>query len=105
MCNTPLSIHLRIGSFAAVLPGDVARNSHLLIHSCLHASFFFGRFLMPKTGTQVKLDVGYLYGSTTGNKIARRAYWANNSFTSNVTDDIPHESRLEPAQWGRGTVE
>jgi len=29
------------GSFAAGSTGDVARNSHLLIQSCLHASFFF----------------------------------------------------------------
>ena len=35
----------------------------------------------------------------------RRAYWTNNNFTSNVTDDIPHESRLEPAEWGWATVE
>lgn len=59
----------------------------------------------PKSGTLVKLDVGVLFGNETGNLIARRAYWANNSFTANVTNDIPHESRLEPAQWGMATVE
>jgi hypothetical protein len=59
----------------------------------------------PSSGTLVKLDAGYLFGNETGNLIARRAYWSNNSFTANVTNDIPHESRIEPAQWGCGVVE
>ena len=33
-----------------------------------------------------------------------RAYLFNTSFTANVVDDIPHESRLEPANWGEAEV-
>jgi hypothetical protein len=29
----------------------------------------------------------------------------NNSFSANVVNDVPNESRLEPAQWGKATVE
>lgn len=36
---------------------------------------------------------------------AIRGYWANNSFTANVVNDVPNENRLEPAEWGAVTVE
>ena len=61
--------------------------------------------LAPKSGTVQQLDVGYIFGNETGNITATRAYWSNYSFSSQVTQDIPHESRLEPAQWGEAVVE
>jgi len=56
-------------------------------------------------GTVQKMDVGYIFGNLTGNTTALRAYWSNKSFTAGVTQDVPHETRLEPAQWGNATVE
>ena len=62
-----------------------------------------GLALVP--GTIQKMDVGYIFGNETGNTTATRAYWSNKSFTAGVTQDVPHEVRLEPAQWGSATVE
>ena len=59
----------------------------------------------PKPGDTVKLDLGCLFGNPTGSIVASRAYWQNNSFSANVTNDIPTESRLEPAEWGTASVE
>ncbi len=59
----------------------------------------------PKSGSLVKMDVGYLFGNETGNNILVRKYWTNNSFSSGVTNDVPNESRIEPAQWGSATIE
>jgi hypothetical protein len=59
----------------------------------------------PKPGQRVRLDVGYIFGNEPGTRAAIRAYWHNNSFTANVVDDVPHESRLEPAEWGTALVE
>ncbi len=56
-------------------------------------------------GRLVTMDVGYLFGNSTGNRCAQRAYWSNNGRTANIIDDIPNESRLEPAQWGNALVE
>ncbi len=56
-------------------------------------------------GDAVRLDVGYVFGNAGGTSAAVRAYWHNNSFTANVVNDIPHESRLEPAEWGLARVE
>jgi hypothetical protein len=56
-------------------------------------------------GTRVRMDLGYIFGSKGGTRAAVRAYWRNNSFTANVTNDIPHESRLEPSEWGEATFE
>ena len=61
--------------------------------------------LTPKPGTVMKMDVGYIFGNTTGNVTATRAYWSNHSFSSGVTQDVPNESRLEPKEWGTVTVE
>jgi sugar lactone lactonase YvrE len=58
-----------------------------------------------KAGSEVRLDVGYIFGDVGGVNAAVRAYWHNNSFTANVVNDIPHESRLEPAEWGQARVE
>ena len=59
----------------------------------------------PTPGTMARLDVGYLFGNETGNNIAVRKYWSNDSFTAGVTNDVPHESRIEPGKWGLATVE
>ena len=56
-------------------------------------------------GGSLRMDVGYVFGNRTGTAAAVRAYWANNSFTANVVNDVPHESRLEPAEWGTAVVE
>ena len=56
-------------------------------------------------GDSVRMDMGYIFGNETGTKAAQRAYWFNNSFTAHVVNDIPHESRLEPAEWGDVRVE
>jgi hypothetical protein len=61
--------------------------------------------LTPKPGTTLRMDVGYIFGNETGNTTATRAYWSNQSFSSRVTQDVPNESRLEPARWGMATVE
>lgn len=61
--------------------------------------------LTPKPGTVLKMDAGYIFGNTTGNVTAMRAYWSNHSFSSGVTQDVPNESRLEPKEWGNVTVE
>ncbi len=58
-----------------------------------------------KAGSTLRLDAGYIFGSAGGANAAVRAYWHNNSFTANVVNDIPHESRLEPAEWGEARVE
>ena len=60
---------------------------------------------MPKPASSVRIDIGYLFGNVTGNQCAVRGYWANNSFTANVVNDVPNESRIEPAEWGSATVE
>ena len=59
----------------------------------------------PKPGTTQRLDVGYIFGNETGNTTATRVYWSNHSMTSGVTQDVPNEARLEPAQWGEAVVE
>ena len=57
-------------------------------------------------GRKLKMDVGYIYGNAQGiGKAVRRAYLYNNSFSANVLDDIPNESRLEPKEWGEAAVE
>jgi hypothetical protein len=75
---------------------------------------FHARFSIPlsalrltlERGQTVKMDAGYIFGNAKGvGKAVRRAYLYNNSFSANVIDDIPHESRLEPKEWGEATVE
>lgn len=61
--------------------------------------------LIPKPGTTQRLDVGYIFGNETGNTTATRVSWSNHSFSSGVTQDVPNEARLEPAQWGEAVVE
>ncbi len=59
-----------------------------------------------KSGQKIKMDVGYIFGNAQGiGKAVRRAYLFNNSFSANVIDDIPNESRLEPSEWGEAIVE
>jgi len=59
----------------------------------------------PRAGTKVKMDLGYIYGNEGGTKTAARSYWKNNSFNANVLNDVPCESRIEPAEWGEAQVE
>lgn len=61
--------------------------------------------LDPKPNTFIKMDLGYIFGNLLGNQAAVRAYWINNSFSANVTYDVPNESRLEPHEWGEAAVE
>jgi hypothetical protein len=56
-------------------------------------------------GDLVTMDVGFIFGDEGGENAAVRAYWHNNSFTANVVTDAPHESRLEPHEWGKALVE
>ena len=59
-----------------------------------------------KPGQKLKMDLGYIFGNAQGvGKAVRRAYLSNNSFSANVIDDIPNESRLEPKEWGEAVVE
>ncbi len=60
---------------------------------------------LPKSGDTVRMDFGYIFGNATGSRTAARAYLHNNSFSANVVDDIPNESRLEPGDWGEATFE
>jgi len=57
------------------------------------------------SGKEVRMDVGYIFGDAKGLNAAVRSYWHNNSFSANVVNDIPNESRLEPAEWGMARVE
>ena len=59
----------------------------------------------PKPGMRFAVDLGIIYGNATGSQTSARSYWFNNSFSANVTQDIPNESRLEPAEWGEAVVE
>lgn len=59
----------------------------------------------PKSGQKVKMDLGYVFGNSKGTTTLMRAYIHNNSFSANVVDDIPNESRLEPHQWGEAEVQ
>ncbi len=59
----------------------------------------------PRPGASVKLDLGYIFGNKFGTQAALRSYWSNNSFSANVTYDVPNESRLEPHEWGTAVVE
>jgi hypothetical protein len=62
--------------------------------------------LKLEPGQKLKMDVGYIFGNAQGvGKAVRRAYLSNNSFSANVVDDIPNESRLEPKEWGEASVE
>ncbi len=64
---------------------------------------FAGLALAP--GQQLKMDIGVIYGNATGNKASARSYWTNNGFDANITNDVPSESRLSPAEWGIASVE
>jgi len=61
--------------------------------------------LKLQPGQKVRMDVGYIYGNTSGSEAMARSYWSNNGFSANVLKDIPNESRLTPAEWGTATVE
>lgn len=56
-------------------------------------------------GDKLRMDLGYVFGNSQGTRARRRAYLNNSSFSANVVDDIPNESRMEPAHWGEVTFE
>jgi hypothetical protein len=56
-------------------------------------------------GQKIRMDLGTIYGNATGSGGAARSYVFNNSFSANVVNDVPNESRLEPGQWGEAAVE
>jgi hypothetical protein len=53
----------------------------------------------------VRMAGGCIFGNAQGTCTAVRAYAKNTSFTANVVNDIPHESRLQPQHWGQAAVE
>jgi hypothetical protein len=59
----------------------------------------------PEPGKPVRLDLGYLFGDSQGNKCMLRSYWTNKSQLSGIINDVPSESRLEPKEWGAAVVE
>jgi DNA-binding beta-propeller fold protein YncE len=59
----------------------------------------------PQPGAKVRLDLGYIFGNTTGTKAMGRLYWTNTGFAAGVLNDIPTESRLVPGEWGEAEVE
>lgn len=59
----------------------------------------------PQPGQRTLMDLGYIFGTKSGNAAALRSYWANNSFEAKVVGDIPDESRLNPEHWGEAVVE
>ena len=61
--------------------------------------------LKLRPGQHFKMDLGYLFGNSKGTRVNLRAYLHNDSFSAGVVDDIPHESRLEPEEWGTADVE
>jgi len=61
--------------------------------------------LQPRPGTRIRMDVGCIYGNNEGTKAMARSYWTNNGFSANVLNDVPNESKLEPAMWGEAEVQ
>lgn len=61
--------------------------------------------LKPESGKNVKMDFGYIFGNDGGTKAMARSYWKNNGFNANVLNDVPSESRLDPAEWGIAEVQ
>ena len=61
--------------------------------------------LTLEKGRPVRIDLGFVCGNAVGTQGAVRSSLFNRSFSANVVNDIPNESRLEPADWGLGTVE
>jgi hypothetical protein len=60
--------------------------------------------LKLKDGPTLRMNLGYIYDNATGNGSAARSYLFNNSATANILNDVPHESRLEPTEWGEAEV-
>lgn len=59
----------------------------------------------PQPGSSVRLDLGYIFGNSTGMKATGRLYWSNTGFAAGILNDIPTESRLVPGEWGEAVVE
>ncbi|MCK6487820.1 MAG: hypothetical protein L6R48_05665 [Planctomycetes bacterium] len=57
----------------------------------------------PKPGSELRGDVGVIYGDEQGSRNLQRTYWSNRS--AGLVSDVGEESRLVPNQWGRVVVE
>ena len=92
---------------AAIISGMLAVG--MLVASSVEADSGLARhkkmFAVPRPGAAVKMDLGYIFGNSTGTKATSRSYWSNNGFSANVLDDVPNESRLTPNEWGLAMVE
>jgi len=56
-----------------------------------------------KSGTVFRGDLGVLFSTPGGNAVGRRAYYFNQD--TQITQDIPTEVRLQPANWGELRIE
>ena len=54
-------------------------------------------------GTALRGDLGVLFSNPGGNAVSRRAFYFNQD--TQITQDIPSEVRLQPANWGPLIVE
>ncbi len=54
-------------------------------------------------GMSLRGDVGVLFSDNLGAKCVLRAYWSNKD--TNITSDLPSETRLQPRNWGTVNVE
>ncbi len=54
-------------------------------------------------GASLRGDLGVLFSNPGGNAVGRRAYYFNQE--TQITQDVPSEARLQPANWGTFTVE
>jgi len=94
--------------FDAIETSDQVKIDYVKTPANFTATLTIPRALLgwtAKSGDAVRLDVGYIFGNSAGNKAAARAYWMNNGFSANILNDIPNESRLEPALWGTAALE
>jgi hypothetical protein len=57
----------------------------------------------PEKGKEYPFDFGILYGDTGGTMTMLRAYWANQD--TQINNDTPTESRIQPANLGTAVVE
>jgi hypothetical protein len=57
----------------------------------------------PKAASTFRGDVGVLFSTPGGSSVARRSYFFNQD--TQITQDLPSEARLAPANWGEINVE
>jgi hypothetical protein len=59
----------------------------------------------PKSGLELRGDVGVVYGNEGGTRNAIRYMWSNKIPEVSVNNDIPTEIRSHPNQWGTWVLE